>query len=144
MISASRLYVSRRGFVMSRRTNAQPIESRTITATVFCIALTKVQITPSNGIDRTCSTIPPVTTLAVPIVSRTKPQKMPACIRPARQSLNIFVWMKAYSMRPTNRRGMSANGLGPSTRAAANTRRWRAMASTNSAAAPQNSGKTSG
>ena len=46
---------------------------------------------------------PPVTMLAVPIVSRTKPQKMPACISPARQSLNIFVWTKAYSISPPNR-----------------------------------------
>ena len=30
---------------------------------------------------------PPVTMLAVPIVRRTKPQKMPACIRPARDVL---------------------------------------------------------
>ena len=84
---------------------------------------------------------PPVTTLAVPIVSSTKPQKMPACISPARGSLNILVWMNAYSIRPTNRRGMSANGLGPSARTAAKTRRWRAIASTKNAAAPQNSGE---
>ena len=89
-----------------------------MTATTFCIALMSAQSRPSNGIDRTCSMIPPVTTLAVPIVSRTKPQKMPACISPARQSLNILVWMNAYWIRPTNRRGMSANGLGPSARAA--------------------------
>ena len=57
--------------------------------------------------------IPPVTMLAVPMVSRTKPQKMPACISPARGSLNIFVWTKAYWIRPANRAGMSANGLGP-------------------------------
>ena len=55
---------------------------------------------------------PPVTMLAVPIVSRTKPQKMPACISPARQSLNIFVWTNAYSIRPANRRPISPNGLG--------------------------------
>ena len=39
--------------------------------------------------------IPPVTTLAVPMVSRTKPQKIPRCRIPARGSLNILVWMKA-------------------------------------------------
>ncbi len=87
---------------------------------------------------------PPVTMLAVPIVSRTKPQKMPACIRPARASLNIFVWTKAYWISPTNRVGMSANGLGPLARTAANTRRWRAIARQKKAAAPQKTGKTSG
>ena len=39
--------------------------------------------------------IPPVTALAVPIVRRTKPQKIPKCMSPARGSLNIFVWTKA-------------------------------------------------
>ena len=34
--------------------------------------------------------IPPVTMLAVPIVSSTKPQKIPACITAAPGSLNIF------------------------------------------------------
>ena len=47
--------------------------------------------------------IPPVTMLAVPMVSSTKPQKMPACMIPARGSLNIFVWTKAYSTRPDER-----------------------------------------
>ena len=55
---------------------------------------------PSSGIERTAWMSPPVTMLAVPIVSRTKPQKMPACISPARRSLNIFVWTNAYSIRP--------------------------------------------
>ena len=93
--SASRLNVRRRGLVTSRRKNAQPIDTRTMTATTFCIALISVQSRPSNGIDRTCSMIPPVTTFAVPIVSSTKPQKIPACISPARASLNILVWMNA-------------------------------------------------
>ena len=90
--------------------------------------------------------IPPVTTLAVPIVSRTKPQKIPACISPARQSLNIFVWMTAYSMRPTSRAPIWPNGRGCSTagRAAAKTRRWRAIARTKTTAAPQKTTKTSG
>ena len=47
---------------------------------------------------------PPVTMFAVPIVSSTKPQKMPACIRPARESLNIFVWTKAYWIEPVDAR----------------------------------------
>ena len=55
---------------------------------------------------------PPVTMLAVPIVSSTKPQKIPACISPARGSLNIFVWTNAYSTRPPSRRGSLANGRG--------------------------------
>ena len=75
--------------------------------------------------------IPPVTMLAVPIVRRTNPQKMPACIRPARTSLNILVWMTAYSISPTSRAPIWPNGRGCSTagRAAAKTRRWRAIAS---------------
>ena len=105
--------VSRAGFVTRRRKNAQPIETRTITATTFCIALTAAQRRPSNGIDSTAWMTPPVTMLAVPIVRSTKPQKMPACMSPARGSLNIFVWTKAYWIRPANRAGMSANGLGP-------------------------------
>ena len=95
MISASRLNVSRFGLVTNRRTNAQPIDSRTMTATTFCIALTSVHSRPSNGIETTCSMSPPVTMLAVPMVSRMKPQKMPAWRRPARGSWNIRVWMNA-------------------------------------------------
>jgi hypothetical protein len=41
-------------------------------------------------------------------------------------------------------RGMFSNGLGPVARAAANTRRWRAIASRKRSAAPQNRAKTSG
>ncbi len=107
-----------------------------MTATMFCIALINVQTRPSNGIDATCSMIPPVTTLAVPIVSRMKPQKMPACINPARGSLNILVWMKPYRTSPTNRAGMSANGLGPPVRTAAKIRRWRAMTRAKNPTAP--------
>ena len=81
-----------------------------MTATTFCIALISAQNRPSNGIDRTCWMTPPVTMLAVPIVSRTKPQKMPACIRPALASLNILVWMNAYSTRLTTRVGSRLNG----------------------------------
>ena len=95
MISASRLKVRRAGRVTRRRKNAQPIDTRTSTATTFCIALTSAHSSPSNGIDRTCSMSPPVTTLAVPMVSSTKPQKMPACSRPARQSWNIRVCRNA-------------------------------------------------
>ena len=144
MTSASRLKVSRAGFVTRRRTNAQPIDARTMTATTFCMALTAVHRRPSNGIEMTAWMIPPVTMLAVPIVSRTKPQKIPACMIPARGSLNIFVWTNAYWIRPVSRAGMSANGLGPVARTAANTRRWRAIASTKNAAAPQKTGNTSG
>ena len=49
--------------------------------------------------------------LAVPIVSSTKPQKMPRWIIPARGSLNIFVWTKAYWTRPMRRAGMLSNGV---------------------------------
>ncbi len=144
--SASRLKVSRRGRDTSRRQNAHRIETMTITATTFCIAEIAAQTAPSSGTDRTVSMIPPVTILAVPIVRRTNPQKMPACINPARKSLNIFVWMTAYSIRPTSRAPIWPNGRGCSTagRAAAKTRRWRAIASTKTTAAPQNRTKTSG
>ena len=40
----------------------------------------------------TASIRPPVTMLAVPTVSSTKPQKIPACSTPARMSRNILVW----------------------------------------------------
>ena len=113
-----------------------------MTATTFCIALMSAHSRPSNGIDRTCWMIPPVTMLAVPIVSSTNPQKMPACIRPARASLNILVWTKAYSTRPTIRAGTFANGCDG--RATAKTRRWRAIARRKNAAAPQNTMNTSG
>ncbi len=86
---------------------------------------------------------PPVTMLAVPIVSRTNPQKIPKCISPARRSLNIFVWTSAYRISPHVRRGTSANGLGPSARATAKIRRWRAITRPNTTTAPQNSGNTS-
>ena len=113
-----------------------------MTATTFCIALIAAQSSPSNGILRIAWMIPPVTMSAVPMVSRTKPQKMPACIRPALASLNILVWMKAYSTRPTTRAGMLANGCDG--RATAKTRRCRAITSTKNSAAPQKIGKTSG
>jgi hypothetical protein len=89
---ASRLNVRRAGFVTSRRQYAQAMQTSTITATTFCIPLTRVHSRPSNGIDTTASISPPVTMLAVPIVSRTKPQKIPAWSQPARQSRNIRVW----------------------------------------------------
>ena len=63
----------------------------TITATTFCIALTAAHSTPSSGAATTAWTRPPVTMLAVPIVSRMKPQKMLKCIAPARGSRNIRV-----------------------------------------------------
>ena len=53
---------------------------------------------------------PPVTMLAVPIVSSTNPQKIPACMIAAPGSLNILVWTKAYSTRPATRAGTFANG----------------------------------
>ena len=62
-----------------------------MTATTFCIALTAVHSAPSNGIERIASIRPPVTMLAVPTVSSTKPQKIPACRMPARASRNIRV-----------------------------------------------------
>ena len=146
MTSASRLNVSRFGRDTSRRQNAHAIDARTITATTFCIAETAVQIAPSRGHDRIVSISPPVTTLAVPIVSSTKPQKIPACMRPARQSRNIFVWTNAYSMRPTNRAPIWPNGAGWSVAGvvAAKTRRCRAISRTKTTAAPQKRGKTSG
>jgi hypothetical protein len=116
----------------------------TMTATTFCIARVAAQSTPSNGHEMTACTSPPVTMLAVPTVSRMKPQKIPRWRIAAPGSLNIFVWTNAYSMRPARRAGMLSNGLGPAARAAAKTRRWRAIASTNTIAAPQNRANTSG
>ncbi len=69
-----------------------------------------------------------------------KPQKMPACIRPALTSLNIFVWTKAYSMSPPILSGTFANGRDGF--ATAKIRRWRAIARTKKAAAPQKIGNT--
>ena len=109
---------------------------------MFCIAEMAAHSRPSNGIDRTCWMTPPVTMLAVPIVSSTNPQKIPACITAAPGSLNILVWTKAYSTRPTTRAGTFANGWDG--RATAKTRRWRAIASRKNAAAPQKTTKTSG
>ena len=131
---------------MSRRSNAQAIDTRTITATTFCIALIAAQIAPPSGAERIVSMIPPVTTFAVPIVKRTKPQKIPACISPARGSLNILRWTRAYSTRPAKRAPIAPKGRGCSTagRVAANTRRCRAMARANTMAAPQNTTKTTG
>ncbi len=111
-------------------------------ATTFCIALMSAHSRPSSGIDRTSWMIPPVTMLAVPIVSRTKPQKIPACITAAPGSLNIFDWTNAYWTRLTTRTGTFANGRDG--RATAKTRRWRAIASRKNAAAPQKTRKTSG
>ena len=113
-----------------------------MTATTFCIALTAAQKAPSNGIDRTFWMSPPVTMSAVPTVSSTNPQKIPACISPARGSLNILVWMNAYWIRPTTRAGIRSNGCDG--RAIAKMRRWRAIARAKNAAAPQKTGKTSG
>ena len=94
MIKASGLYVSRFGRVTRRRQNAYATDSRTITATTFCIAATAAHSAPSNGIDTTAWIRPPVTVLAVPIVSRMKPQKIPKCMIPARRSRNIRLWAK--------------------------------------------------
>ncbi len=68
------------------------MQASTITATKFCIAFTAAHAAPSSGIDTMPSIRPPVTMFAVPIVSSTKPQKMPACRIPARMSRNIRVW----------------------------------------------------
>ena len=79
---------------------------------------------------------------AVPTVSRTKPQKIPAWRIPAAGSRNIRVWTIPYRIVPRSR--AIGRSVGLALRAAAKTRRWRAIASTKNAAAPQNSGKTSG
>ena len=105
-----------------------------MTATTFCIAAIAAHRAPPSGSDRTVWMTPPVTTFAVPIVSSTNPQKMPACINPALASLNIFVWMTAYSTRPANLAGIRGSGFDG--RTAAKTRRWRAMTSAKSRSAP--------
>jgi len=116
----------------------------TMTATTFCIAWTATHRTPSNGAETIASTSPPVTMFAVPIVRRMKPQKMPRWRIAARGSLNIFVWTKAYWIRPVRRAGMFSKGLGPVARTAAKIRRWRAIASAKKRAEPQNTTNTTG
>ena len=76
---------------MSRRSNAHKTAPMTMTATMFWNAVTIAHKRPSSGIETVAWIRPPVTMLAVPTVRRTKPQKMPACISPARQSRNIRV-----------------------------------------------------
>ena len=88
------------------------MNATTVTATTFCIARTAAHRTPPNGALRIDWMRPPVTTLAVPTVSRTKPQKIPRCRIAARGSLNIFVWTKAYWIRPETRARTFSNGLG--------------------------------
>ena len=63
-------------------------------ATAFCIALTPAHSSPSKGAETATWISPPSAMLAVPMVSRMKPQKMPACMRPARTSRNIRVWIR--------------------------------------------------
>ena len=63
-------------------------------AIAFCIALTAAHSEPLKGAETTAWISPPNAMLAVPIVSRMKPQKMPACMRPARTSRNIRVWIR--------------------------------------------------
>ena len=111
-------------------------------ATMFCIALIRAQMSPSAGILSTDWMIPPVTMSAVPMVSSTNPQKIPACMTAAPGSLNIFDWTKAYSTRPAIRAGTLANGRDG--RATAKTRRWRAITSRKNPAAPQKTTKTIG
>jgi len=144
MISASLFSVRRAGREMSRRSNAQRIETMTMTATTFCIAWTPAHRTPSKGAATIASTSPPVTMLAVPTVRRMKPQKIPRCRIAARGSLNIFVWTNAYWMSPLTRAGMFSKGLGPAARTAEKIRRWRAIASAKKSAAPQNTTNTTG
>ena len=84
--------VSRFGRVTRRRQYAQAMHASTITATTFCIAMTAAHSAPSNGIETIAWIRPPVTMLAVPMVSRTKPQKIPACRIPAAGSRNMRVW----------------------------------------------------
>ena len=102
MTSASRLNVRRRGFVTSRRKNAQPIDTQDDDRDDV---LHRADERPEQAVERHREDLlddPPVTMLAVPTVSRTKPQKIPRASA-GRASLNILVWMNAYSIRPTNR-----------------------------------------
>ncbi len=114
----------------------------TITATTFCIALTAAHSSPSNGASTIAWMTPPVTMLAVPIVSRMKPQKIEKCIAPARASRNMRDCAKPNWIVPHRR--AATWSVGETGRAAANTRRWRAMTRAKKATAPQNTGNTSG
>ena len=113
-----------------------------MTATTFCIALTAAHRMPSSGAWTIAWMIPPVTMLAVPIVSSRKPQKIEKCMIPARGSWNIRCWAKPNRMAPHSR--APTRSVGDTGRAAANRRRWRAMTRAKNATAPQNTGNTSG
>ena len=72
--------------------------------------------------------IPPVTMLAVPIVSSTNPQKIPACMQAGPQVLeHLGLDERVLDQADDARREPVANGC--EGRATAKTRRWRAIAS---------------
>ena len=78
----------------ARRPSAD--RDRTTSATTFCIALTAAQSAAVEGPDEDRLDQPAVTR-CWPCRSSAgrSPRRSPACISPARGSLNIFVWTKA-------------------------------------------------
>jgi len=68
---------------------------------------------------------PPVTMLAVPIVSRMKPQKIAKCMTPARASRNIRDWAKPNRIVPHRR--ATTRSVGETGRAAARIERERGL-----------------
>ena len=87
--------------------------------------------------------IPPVTMLAVPIVSSTKPQKIPACMIAGARVLEHLGLDEGVLDQADDPRRDVGERVGDG-RATAKTRRWRAIARRKNAAAPQKTTKTSG
>ena len=70
--------------------------------------------TPSSGhATRPPGPRPPVTTLAVPTVRITKPQKIAWCMSAARTSRNIRIWISTCSTTPQTRRGRLRQRIRP-------------------------------
>ena len=85
MTSASRLNVRRCGFDTRRRQSAQAIDTRTITATTFCIAEIAAQSAPSSGRGQDRLDQAAGDDVGRPDRQQDEAPEDPACIRPARQ-----------------------------------------------------------
>ena len=139
---ASRESVIRAGRVTSRRNMAYTTATSTATPRRFPAARTARHTQPSRGQARTACTAPAVTRLAVPMVRTTKPQKIAACMVPTRISRNMRTCAIAYTPSDLSRcpgRSTTVDG-----RAAANTRRCRAICSPNTTTAARKTRGASG
>ena len=107
-----------------------PTTTSTMTATTFWSALTAAQTGRRTARDRTAWMSPPVTMFAVPDREQDEaPEDRRRGGSPAGRSRNIRVWTNAYRTRPDEAARDVGETVGPASRAAANTRRWRAIAS---------------